>query len=98
MGKFSNTLAYMKCFLKHVLGIGFQFWEPPRGALHWSNFDFFIWTPLPNTLVDSVYWTHFGQGRSFSRIPRYATGKYISSLGLGGKDMSTLDQKGRILA
>jgi len=51
MGKFSNTLAYMKCFLKHVLGIGFQFWEPPRGALHWSNFDFFIWTPLPNTLI-----------------------------------------------
>ena len=38
------------------------------------------------------------QGRSFSRIPRYATGKYISSLGLGGKDMSTLDQEGRILA
>ena len=31
------------------------------------------------------------QGRSFSRIPQYATGKYISSLGLGGKDMSTLD-------
>ena len=51
IGKFSNTLAYMKYFLKHILSIGFQFWEPPRGALHWSNFDFFIWTPLPNTLV-----------------------------------------------
>ena len=50
-GKYSNSLAYRKYFLKLILSIGFQFWEPPRGALHWSNLDFFIWTPLPNTLV-----------------------------------------------
>ena len=26
-------LANMKYFLEHILTIGFQFWEPPRGVL-----------------------------------------------------------------
>jgi len=42
MGKSSNTLAYRKCFLKLISSIGFQLWEPLRGVLHWSNFDFSI--------------------------------------------------------
>ena len=49
-----NYLAYMKYFLEHILTIGFQFWEPPRSALHWSNFDFLSLTPLLNTLL----WSH----------------------------------------
>ena len=41
----------MKYFLEHILIIGFQFWEPPRGALHQSNLDFLSLTLLMNTLV-----------------------------------------------
>ena len=51
MGKSSNTLAYRKWFLKLILSIGFQYWEPPMGALHHSNFDCFSLTPLLNTLL-----------------------------------------------
>ena len=40
----------MKYILEHILTSGFQFWEPPRGALNQSNFDFFSLTPLLNTL------------------------------------------------
>ena len=42
----------MKYFLEHILAIGFQFWEPPRGALHKSNFDFLSLSPLLNPLLD----------------------------------------------
>ena len=51
MVKYSNTLAYRECFLKLISSIGFQFWELLRGALHWSNLDFLILTPLLNTVV-----------------------------------------------
>ena len=52
MGKYSNTLAYRKCFLKLISSIGFQFYEPLRGVLHWSNLDFLILNPSPlNTLI-----------------------------------------------
>ena len=34
MGKYSNTLAYRKCFLKLILSIGLQIWEPLKSALH----------------------------------------------------------------
>ena len=44
-------LAYMKYFLEHILTIGFQFREPPRGALHQGNFDFLSLTHLMNTLL-----------------------------------------------
>ena len=40
MEKYSNTLAYRKCFLNLISSIGFQFWEPVRGVLHWSIFYF----------------------------------------------------------
>ena len=51
--KYSNTLAYRKCYLKLIFSIGFQFWEPLRGALHYRNFDFLILTLFLNTLVPS---------------------------------------------
>jgi len=44
-------LGHGKCFLKLIWGIGFQFWEPLRDALHWGSFDFVILTPLKNTVM-----------------------------------------------
>ena len=55
MGKYSNTLAYRKCYLKLILSIGFRFWEPlrpsVRGALHYHNFYLFYFDPLSKHIL-----------------------------------------------
>ena len=56
-------MANRKYFLKLILSIGFQFWEPLRGALHHSNLYLFYIDLLSEHSTGHVKifraWTNF---------------------------------------